>query len=240
MRPVFKFKKLIATAVFAVLPIVGFGQIIDFYIEGDSDPSGFEVAATGQVDFSAWDLGYLQVRITNTSPVSSDPSFISAFYLRRPVDGQGASVTGESLLGSPDSVPGTWDMTTSFNDGHGNITSVWDGDTLDYADYMGATVPVPTDHSDRLYREDPAPAIFTWQFDSPPDISVDDWLAIDAPLLFVRWQGISLQDESAKTYGGGDRPFEPGVVPEPSEIAFLSIIGLGGLLFVRRRLTGKK
>ena len=61
------------------------------------------------------------------------------------------------------------------------------------------------------------------------------------PQLVFRIQGIADPGNvgSDKAYGwvegGGDTP----PVPEPALIAPLSVLGLGGLLFIRRRIKGK-
>ncbi|MEX0325840.1 MAG: PEP-CTERM sorting domain-containing protein [Puniceicoccaceae bacterium] len=71
------------------------------------------------------------------------------------------------------------------------------------------------------------------------DFDINEWIAQgDAtnPLLFVRWQEV-YGTESGK--GAGGPGFQPGV-PEPSEVAALAVLGLGGILFVRRRFTRKK
>lgn len=241
------FKKILLVGSAAVFSAVtSFAQVIPFHIDGLSDPSGLDVSATGSIDFSglvfgAGYTGNLVVTISNTSPESSDPSFISSFYLRRPVSG-GTNLTGESLLAS--SNPNTWGLTNSFNDGNGNITSVWDGDALDYADYFGAAMQSP--ENDKLEREgDFAPATFVFNFAPGTIVDVNEWLGAgeDEPLMFVRWQGIgenSGLDESAKGYGGGGKPFEPNVIPEPALIAPLAFAGLVGFLWARRRLVSKK
>jgi hypothetical protein len=53
--------------------------------------------------------------------------------------------------------------------------------------------------------------------------------------VVIRWQSIvGATQTSAKGYGH----FTP--VPEPSQIAALSIVGLGALLFIRRRIKAKR
>jgi hypothetical protein len=58
--------------------------------------------------------------------------------------------------------------------------------------------------------------------------------------MFVRWQGIGTEGDSSKGYGGGGKPFEPNIVPEPALIAPLAFVGLVGFLWARRRLVAKK
>ena len=238
------FKNILLVGSAAVLSAVTcFAQVIPFQIDGVGSEDGRPVQASGSIDFSGLVLGAgyngkLVVTLQNTSPESSDPSFISSFYLRRPVAG-GSNLGGESLLQS-ESNPDTWGLTSGFNDGHGNVTSIWDGATLDYADYFGARIQPP--ENDGLPRTGEfAPATFVFTF-SGAITDINEWLGAgeDEPLMFVRWQGIGVEDDSAKGYGGGGKPFEPNVIPEPALIAPLGFVGLVGFLWARRRLVSKK
>jgi hypothetical protein len=84
-------------------------------------------------------------------------------------------------------------------------------------------------------------AIFNFAMSSTLDAV--DWTAYanitDKPHIFVRWQqDDQFGGDSAKGYDWFRRTPNPGI-PEPSHIAGMAMLGLGALLFVRRRLTKK-
>lgn len=236
-------KTLLFGSAAALSAVTSFAQVIPFQIDGVGSEQGRPVQASGSLDFSGLVLGggytgKLVVTITNTSPESSDPSFISAFWLRRPVL-NGANLTGESLVQN-ESNPDTWGLTSDFNS-NGNVTSIWEGPELDYADYFGAVLQPP--ENDGLPRTGEfAPATFVFNFGPNFILDINEWLGagVDEPLMFVRWQGIGTEGDSSKGYGGGGKPFEPNIVPEPALIAPLAFVGLVGFLWARRRLVAKK
>lgn len=255
-----KLKTLVIFAVAALgMGSVSYGQIIPFQVFGEGDITGAEVSATGSINFNNFDaLGGFKIVVTisNSSPEASDPSFISAFYLRQPVNQSGTNIApgnSEGLVGPPASppvsLPETWSVGTAFNNA-GNVLPAWPGGSLSYSDYYGAYAGSPlangvyngTDN-DLIYRLS-QPAVFTFSFIPDEDDMVfdkDAWLAagVAEPLMFVRWQAITPFDDSAKGYGGTSRGFEPAVVPEPSEVALMAMLGLGGLLWTRKRFMKK-
>ena len=67
-----------------------------------------------------------------------------------------------------------------------------------------------------------------------------DYLTLGEPIIFVRWQAVDTGGLTDAIGEGGWGPgFDPSI-PEPSEVAALAMLGLGGILFARRRFTGRK
>ena len=122
----------------------------------------------------------------------------------------------------------------------GNDLTLSGGDT----DYFGAFTGI----SDGDTLNNPPPPDTGWfTFDLGVDLGnsgdfFETWaMGADKPLLIARWQSVD-GERSAKgfTIPGGIPPPPGSEVPEPSQIAFLAVLGLGGLLYTRRRLTAKK
>jgi hypothetical protein len=86
---------------------------------------------------------------------------------------------------------------------------------------------------------------FTFDFDGSNQATVwNNYLSSQEPHVFVRWQSLfedkdnGFEGSTIGWSGGGDIPVIP--VPEPSQIAALSIVGLGALLMIRRRIKAKR
>ena len=187
------------------------------------------VGASGQVNFFE-EAGQWKstVSILNDSTV---PATITGFYILKPFE-----FTATAL----DTAPSDWDLidgsTAGGSDEFGNLLNEYfnfDGEPGTGADaqylYFGAAADQPNDGITTGNS-----GLFTFLMEDLSGVDWNDYLAAEVPHIFVRWQEVGLDGEgSAKGYGG----FTP--VPEPSLIGGLAVAGLGGLLWVRRRLTNK-
>ncbi|MEX0331610.1 MAG: PEP-CTERM sorting domain-containing protein [Puniceicoccaceae bacterium] len=223
------------TAGTAHAQIVGFETDYSFLVGGyiNTDPDTFaDLNALVEVDFlyatpSELLLTGIDVRVTNYGPAESA---ITGFWLQSPAGGTVDTLApGSPYIGSTDE----WTLDTALpNSMNGPVDQLGDPDN---SLYFGAS------SGERLDFPTPDPVGY-FSFDINPDLLPFDEVAWAAqgdatnPLLFVRWQEV-FGTESGK--GAGGPGFEPGV-PEPSEVAALAVLGLGGILFVRRRFTKKK
>jgi hypothetical protein len=194
--------------------------------------AGIEIDFIGVNGGQGWDgtggdfLSNMTVRVTNYGPATSA---ITGFWLMKPVSGSTISLIQDTpYTGSTDN----WSLDTSLP----NTMTGGDGQLgdPDQSNYFGAS------SGERL--DIPGDSVGWFSFDISPKIfpfDVASWVSSsspDDPLLFVRWQEV-FESESGK--GAGGPGFDPGV-PEPSEVAALAMLGLGGILFARRRFTRKK
>jgi hypothetical protein len=205
------------------------GYINEGYISG--------LGATGSVTFSG---NQLFVSVTNGDSGSTDfnsiNSHLTKFFLLMPmVAGSKVSVT------SLDSSPSGWTMANDLNAGGagpvGNILGI-----SNTGDYSGATAGNPNNGIDQTDT-----AYFSFTLDA--DTTSVDWDAYfaagdygdsldngETPHVAIRWQSIGITGDGGSAAGYGR--FTP--VPEPSQIAALSIVGLGALLMIRRRIKAKR
>ena len=233
-----KFKNLVS--IFAALGVfstgTAFAQFTEFnpdysfvvggYVNTIPDTFG-QLNAGIEVDFlfNGDILSGANVKVTNYGPAESA---LTGFWLQRP--GGGQIVT----LGSPTPYSGSTDDWTADQSLPNSMSGPADllGDP-DFSNYFGASA------GERLDIPGDNVGYFSFSFiPGAEPFSVDAWVAggtADDPLLFVRWQEV-YGSESGK--GAGGPGFQPGV-PEPSEVAALAVLGLGGILFVRRRFTKK-
>lgn len=240
-----KYKNLfiLAASALFILPAVGSAQVIvhqrAFSIDGIVNPGDDDLAnqISANIDIKFVDndnngsIDDLLVNVENSGPAESA---ITAFYIYRPVSD---ATEPFSLDADPE-----WELQQSVATSHA-------GDPVDIASedrgkYFGAT---SADSSYRLtYPDPPSSRLFQFSFDSfDMDLSAfNAWLdnADSLPLVVVRWQAIyideGLNDESGRGGSGGGRGFDPRI-PEPSQVAALAVLGLGGILYTRRRLTKK-
>ena len=201
--------------------------------------------------------GLIQVTVTNVQ--TSTPSKIVAFYLLKPTfENQTTPITGFGTDTAPTTLE-TWSMMNSAggsDDNESNVgsnvmsnTGGWLSSQAEMDMYFGMATKVNENalSNPESPPEFPATGTFLFYFSDLKDESFDvaEWYGRSkemSPLAFVRWQSIDFpQETSAKGFGWGQPGWDPSVVPvpEPSEIALLAMLGLGGLIFARRRLTKK-
>ena len=210
--------KLFATFGTLAMATVSFGQASFLFdiddTNGSTNLSG--VGASGTVSFDV-DAGNWSstVDIMNDSTVTA---MITGFYILKP-----AEVDATSL----DSGLAGWSLD---NDDFGSLLNEYFTPGKDYTYlYFGADTQNPGTNG----LAEGNSAIFEFSMGDLSGVDFDEYLAIgDVQHIFVRWQGVN-GGNSAKGYDD----FE---VPEPSHIAAMAMLGLGGMLFLRRRLTKKK
>lgn len=229
----------------------------------------FSISAEGELDFTknSNSTGTITVTIRNTGPSTSQ--ITGFFLLRPPsITDANANKQNPNILGSlvtPSTINGTalsgtneWvyqnDMEGQGADGLSNFQGTWDS-----YQYFGARAGERLDYFSE--NDDPAhpdapvvdEGVFTFSFPATVDFSLEElgaWAASrDNPHIFVRWQSIGYYDPDSGNiedlasgkgflWAPDDPDFEPSI-PEPSEVALLSILGLGGLLWTRKRFMKK-
>ena len=245
-----KTKRLLILAIAGALPGVGFGQFtadFTFNVFGVADYDNPDIyseigaiSALIEIDTEEAAFGRIDVKVTNTGPLESD---IVAFYLRKPVYGNDTPPLGVSITGYDPALPvsgldNEWiaenamPANANLDDFayHGLIDGV-ESPSVTLFDYFGAQLTNPPDNRISF----PDYQIFTFQFEPLGALSFANYLTNtdSEPMAFVRWQNVGPYDGSGKGWAG-QGPSDA-VVPEPSQIAFLAILGLGGVLWVRRR-----
>ncbi len=239
-----------------LLPVVGFAQItlptIDVSAVEDPTWAGsWDLNATIDVTFDGIDLsngsvisdGFISVDVTNLGPTDSK---IVQFYLMRPTLLGGGSI-GEGMGGSTSVYEGLSDPSTWIMD---NTLSPAVSGTLGYGApndprYFGMHTDVSTNPLTipESLPDYPQSGSFMFYFGSLAGQIIDTnaWYNNpNDPLVFVRWQSVGedgYDGDSGKGIGGGPN-FEP-AIPEPSEVALMAMLGLGGLLWTRRRFVKK-
>ena len=229
------------------LPLVGFGQVFDFTLAGTAIDGGYgidpsELSAEGSITF---DLASstISFSVTNTSTVES---YITGIYLLAPTTlPSGDPIQLASIV--PDVItPANWDYVASGPDNFNNLLNPL---PQDKTDYFGAETGNPPSGI-------PSPPSTTFDFAfsfaalGETVMDVDAWLngiegvTSGTHQILVRWQrlGDEQVDGSAKSWAsgsGGLKTIDERVVPEPHLIAPLAVLGMGGLLWTRRRLTKK-
>ena len=227
-------RKLLMSLAASSLAILGssstsFGQLMEYDAVFSATVNGVDVGATMALD---WYESELVVTVANTT-ADDVGSFIDQFYIMRPAGPFDPSLT--------DTIPDPeWDLADSLDN---QLKNFYPGgvDTDDYfgAEWNGGN----SDPLGRIYAPDPDstnPRTFHFGYGDGvvfADLDMDSWTNSDTPQLFMRWQGIGQGGWSAKGFGGPG--FEEVVVPEPSHIAAMAMLGLTGLLFLRRRFRRK-
>ena len=225
------------------LPVISSGQLIferAFDIEGIVNPGNENVAgllsSTITVKFLETNdtindlVDTVEVTVANTSTTDSD---IAEFFLLNPV--LGLDPNGGSLAG--------WTLETELSSTLAQYGGLNPNDP-NIAEYFGASYPPPSGILSGTSE------VFSFTF--PVAFAFDSNAWMDSfgyeglPNVFVRWQSVVLDggrpEDSGKGFFDGpgyDPGFDP-AVPEPSAIAAMAVLGMGGLLLVRRRLTRKK
>jgi hypothetical protein len=204
----------------AALPALSWGQVFSFTVNGLADPDIGPINADITIDFSNYgDDGSVEVAVTNVGPTQSQ---ITGFYMLRPTYiADGSNVQDAAPLFMAD--PNTWTLETALSDNLKNFG----GYDIDQDDYVGAMNITPP--SNRL--DVPETGTFTFYFDPNDPVDLDGWWSDVTPVAYVRWQGVG-PDGNASGKGAF-------LVPEPSEIAGMAMLGLLGMLFLRRCLTKK-
>lgn len=177
-------------------------------------------SASGSVTFAG---STVNLFISNTSSISST---ITEVFLLNPI-----APDATSLI-APD--PGTTNWSLS-NDA-GSFNNILNNYSSSSTDYFGAVLsPINTGG---VLPGNPS-TLFSFTLGGTPDMT--SYLGTGVPYLLIRYQTVGeFGEDSAKAYGWfeeDDFPTTP--VPEPRLIAPLAVLGLGGLLYVRRRIKGK-
>lgn len=224
------------------LPVISSGQLIferAFDVEGIINPGNENVTGvlsstvtvkfleTNDTEFDFVDT--IEVTVANTSTTDSQ---IAEFFLLNPVLGL-----------APTSVtPGDWTLQTELSSTLAQYGGLNPNDP-NIGEYFGASYPPPTGILSG------ASEVFSFGFQAfafDSDAWMDSFGYEGLPNVFIRWQSVSIDGGSATNSGKGfydGGGYDPGVdpsVPEPSAIAAMAVLGMGGLLYVRRRLTRKK
>ncbi|NDV61124.1 hypothetical protein G0Q06_01530 [Puniceicoccales bacterium CK1056] len=222
------------TGIFVGIQVASGAETFNFSVPGSiPGVTGFvkdysDVAASGTVTF---DGTTVTLFIENGNAMNSS---ISKVYLLKPVVG-GSNIDTTGVSGVAD-----WSAYNSLADPASNgkpgtiLSSYVDWNN---ADYFGAAA----DSSSARIDEGNS-ATFTFTMASSTDAV--NWLGYgdpSTPTIVIRWQEVGYNDRDGSTAGYGwlDTGGTVPPVPEPRLIAPLAVLGLGGLLMARRRLTRK-
>jgi hypothetical protein len=199
-----------------------------FTVGGATD-QGNSVSAKGDVlfDFTA---DTATVRIFNSS---ADPSDLVAFYILKPIAGNG-TLTPSSMSGLAD-----WSLETSapsFMNGENGLSGL-SGDL-----FFGAVANSLGQNGPGIDHTKIGASVFTFEFDE--DLSTSDWLdyfaADQTHHVMVRWQSVGEDGEDSAKFFGGASSGTITPVPEPRLIAPLAVLGILGGVMIRRRIRGRK
>lgn len=235
LKPLYK-------AVFALawcLPFAVSGQaVFEFDVptngwNNTGDPIDAGVSVFGKVDYSAYPSFTLTVN--NDSSLSTE---VTQIFVLKPMiqDDNGNDLRRAEALSldaiSPVSDTTGWEFKTALDNNIKNLN----GFNLDTGNYFGVDIESPPDN-----RIDSGETLtFSFTMESLGTDESIDWLQYGEetnPHTVFKWQEVENYG-SSKGYGWGDIPIT--AVPEPSHIAGLSIAGLAGLLFIRRRIKAKR
>ena len=208
------------------------------------------VSADFRIDFIGSEINFINTMVVTVVNTSTADSLLAGFYLTKPL---GLSPTLDNSNSTPDDWKNDSSLAGDFSNFVNNnfsLTTKQEKDDFSnsyFGAYFGTRLPDGTyDLSGGLDNNITADEVgqFSFEFDSP--FSLSNWQAsyADKPMLFARWQEINYSDDiydfsgdSGKGYGGPG--FETTVIPEPSEVALMAMLGLGGLLYARRRFMKK-
>jgi hypothetical protein len=223
------------TGAITVLPLISSGQaVFNFDIPTDGwnntgVPLDPDVSVSGTADFSSYPTFTLSV--LNDSGISTDVTQV--FILKPMIRDEDGNSLGRAEANSLDAIlpvsdaPG-WTFENKLDNNLKNV----DGLSLNIDNYFGVDISAPPEN-----RIDNGELLtFSFTMESLGLGESIDWLEYEQeanPHVLVKWQEVAIYG-SAKGHGG----FTP--VPEPSQIAALSMAGLAGLLFVRRRIKAKR
>ncbi len=215
-------------------------QFFNFDIDDTNGHSNYTgVGASGTVSFDVGGSDQVTVAITNDGTISPN-SYISRFFILKPMIGA-TQVDASTLVSYTDSSNKDWFLD---DEDHGSLLNEFYQNGSDYVgDYFGAEI-----HNSPPNNGLPQPTTHTFVFQMDAPLALVDWGAYNAmgsgpdavPHIFVRWQEVANGD-SAKGYDvWGDIPPPPVLVPEPSEIAAMGLLGMIGFLWARRRFMSRK
>lgn len=224
----------IATALcglFAAAPLSG-QTTYTFDLSTTSSEQGYAVSAMGSFTLTA--DGLLSGWVRNTS---AENSVLTGFWFLDP------SVNGSTLDWSGDaSVPSGWFAEDAM---WNNLKGELNGTSAKADDYFGAGVKSTKGKKGGMNMDaalaNGETATFSFQLSSTTTTVIDNWSNPNDNLFGValRWQSIGKKDDSAKLLGDWLDDSNVVVVPEPSAIAAIALIGLG-LICARRRFAQRR
>lgn len=178
------------------------------------------VSITGNVTFSGTTT---DIFVQNNSSI---PSKVTGIFLLNPLAADAVSLDAPA--------PSDWDLINSSSNVH-NILSLGVTST----DYFGADLN-PAGSSDGVDQGEFTLFTFTMGGDVT-GFNPASYGDSETPHLLVRFQSVGQDGEdSAAGYGWFDDDGTITPVPEPALIAPLAVLGLGGLLYARRRVKNGK
>lgn len=234
-----------------LLPSIGLSQVNTFTVDiiGQPDPTWegntWDLNATAEITFGLDGdkmNGFITVDLVNEGLT---PSKIVEFYMMRPYAAMGNGFGGYDSAYRDDSDPKTWIMDNSIR-----LNS---DQTTDYDKYLGNSGDYfgmhSTEINDPLYYPPTPPdtqgsGTFVFYFAGLRDMQYsafgsEDWYnTASGPIVMLQWQGVGTNGENDISIGIGGPNYIPHT-PEPAEVALLAMVGLGGLLWTRRRFTRK-
>ena len=237
---------------------------LDFNLPAVGGVNVGDIGASGGVNFGydlVNDVSTIDLSIKNTSVDTTwSQSYITGFYILKPWGDQDLTVT----LDASDVLPRTWGLVDGKDGNIGDLSGVpFIGNKDDYL-YFGSSItenPEINGLEQGGWFNTNEYADFAFSIDG----SVLDGFNPIAyygsqgtqPHLVVRWQAILyggsgdpndyFVDDSYDPSGSSAKGYTyftiPGtiiIVPEPSEIAAMALLGIGFLLWARNRFLGKK
>lgn len=198
-----------------------------FSLSEESD-QGVGVDASGTVALDA-ENSTISVDLFNGD---ANPSVITKFYILKPEDTDGNRLDLDELVSEPNS---EWEGVDELDSSTMNGRYKPEGSKKDfYPLYFGAEAGP----NSGLSEHDSAEFSFAME-GAGSDWDFESYFAESVPHFFIRWQSVGENGNySAKGYGSFGGSITP--VPEPAEIGLAGFLGLGGLLYVRRRWKNRK
>jgi len=195
------------------------------------------VSSFGTVDFES---STIELQVTNNSLL---PGRITGFWILKPVTGD---VVDETAIPVTD-----WTAVNALDNNVRNIIKNEVPVTTDLSAYFGAVESAPGDGG--IWTSPPgATNTLAFSFDLVNALDPTDWEAfnwdaylnpnnanyVDTPKVIARYQTVAGVDSSVG-WGGFEETGDIPPIPEPSEIAFMALLGLGGIVWMRKRFLSK-
>jgi len=247
MRILMKLLSLVTFSLFVFLPGLVLGQ---FTFTTSIATTNGPVVAKGNLDFDL-DTGTVQFTVENRSPFMSE--ITGVWFMNPIVDGKASSADFAGVEHNDSGVTiadssSDWKNSSSVDNGTWQLVrQKTSASKKGKNNYIGAQVSPSSAES--LESTASTSDKSTFSFNVPELAGQSEFIlgryfsqqSVDQPAVVFRWQTVDPQfvdGGSAKGFAYIDLQISP--IPEPSHIAALSVIGMAGLLYGRRRMIAQR